>query len=90
MPLDLALRFTLINSKYPCLENIFMVPKVLEPLKFSVVVNANYLAIVTVTAKSDIVSIVFVVLIFLCMTKKIKKCNDNNNFYHMTSLIFSG
>ena len=34
MPPDLALWLTLISSNYPCLEHIFMVPKVLEPLKF--------------------------------------------------------
>ena len=31
---DLALRLTLISSNYSCLEHIFMVPKVFEPLKF--------------------------------------------------------
>ena len=31
---DLALLSTLISSNYPCLELIFMVPKVFEPLKF--------------------------------------------------------
>ena len=34
MPPDLALISTLIGSNYPCLELIFMVPKVFEPLKF--------------------------------------------------------
>ena len=34
MPPDLALLSTLIGSNYPCLELIFMVPKVFEPLKF--------------------------------------------------------
>ena len=34
MPTDLALSSTLIGSNYPCLELIFMVPKVFEPLKF--------------------------------------------------------
>ena len=34
MPPDLALSSTLISSNYPCLELIFMVPKVFEPLKF--------------------------------------------------------
>ena len=33
-PPDLALLSTLIGSNYPCLELIFMVPKVFEPLKF--------------------------------------------------------
>ena len=31
---DLALWLTLISSNFPCLEHIFMVPKVFEPLKF--------------------------------------------------------
>ena len=31
---DMALWLTLISSNYPCLEYIFMVPKVFEPLKF--------------------------------------------------------
>ena len=34
MPLDLVLWLTLISSNYPCLEHIFMVPEVFEPLKF--------------------------------------------------------
>ena len=34
MPLDLALWLPLISSNYPCLEYIFMVRKVFEPLKF--------------------------------------------------------
>ena len=34
MPPDLALLSTLDGSNYPCLELIFMVPKVFEPLKF--------------------------------------------------------
>ena len=34
MPSDLALLSTLIGSNYSCLELIFMVPKVFEPLKF--------------------------------------------------------
>ena len=34
MPPDLALLSILIGSNYPCLELIFMVPKVFEPLKF--------------------------------------------------------
>ena len=33
-PPDLALISTLIGSNYPCLELIFMVPTVFEPLKF--------------------------------------------------------
>ena len=34
MPPGLALRLTFIRSNYPCLEHIFMAPKVFEPLKF--------------------------------------------------------
>ena len=34
MPPDLALWLTLISSKFPCLEHIFMVPTLFEPLKF--------------------------------------------------------
>ena len=34
MPPDLALSSTHISSNYPCLKLIFIVPKVLEPLKF--------------------------------------------------------
>ena len=34
MPPDLMLLSTLIGSNYPCLELIFVVPKVFEPLKF--------------------------------------------------------
>ena len=34
MPPDLVLLSTLSGLNYPCLELIFMVPKVYEPLKF--------------------------------------------------------
>ena len=34
MPPDPALLSTLTSSNYPCLELIFMVPKVFEPFKF--------------------------------------------------------
>ena len=34
MPSDLALYSTLTGSNYPCLELVFMVPKVFKPLKF--------------------------------------------------------
>ena len=34
MPPDLALLSTLISLNYPCLELIFMVSKVFEPMKF--------------------------------------------------------
>ena len=34
MPSDLPLLSTLTGSNYPCLELIFMVPKVFDPLKF--------------------------------------------------------
>ena len=39
MPPDLVLLSTLIGSNYPCLELIFMVPKVFEPLKFDCIQN---------------------------------------------------
>ena len=35
MPSDLVLLSTLIGSNYPCLELIFMVPEVFEPLRFN-------------------------------------------------------
>ena len=38
-PPDLALLSTLISLNYPCLELIFMVPKVFEPLKFDCIIN---------------------------------------------------
>ena len=34
MPPDLAVLSTLTGSNYPCLELIFVVPKLFEPLKF--------------------------------------------------------
>ena len=40
MPLDLAM-ITLISSNYPCLEHIFMAPKVFELLKFSCIFIAG-------------------------------------------------
>ena len=51
MPPDLALLSTLIGSNYSCLELIFMVPKVFEPLKFDckyTVVNDLLLVCVTI------------------------------------------
>ena len=41
MPPDLALLSTLISSNYPCLELIFMVPKVYKPLKFDCIMRLN-------------------------------------------------
>ena len=38
MPPDLALLLTHISSNYPCLEPVFMVPKVFEPLKFCCII----------------------------------------------------
>ena len=43
MPPDLALLSTLIGSNYPCLELIFMVPKVFEALKFDCILFFNEL-----------------------------------------------
>ena len=45
MPPDLLLLSTPIGSNYPCLELIFMVPKVFEPLKFDCIlfVTAGFL-----------------------------------------------
>ena len=40
MSSDLALLSTLIGSNYPCLELIFMVPKVFKPLKFDCICKA--------------------------------------------------
>ena len=42
MPRDLALLSTLTGSNYTCLELIFMVPKVFEPLKFDGTMNELY------------------------------------------------
>ena len=39
MPPDLAPLSTLNGSNYPCLELIFMVPKVFEPLKFDCIMH---------------------------------------------------
>ena len=41
MPPDLALSSTLNGSNYPCLELIFLVPKVFEPLKFDCSLHVN-------------------------------------------------
>ena len=41
MPSDLALSSTLISSNYPCLELIFMVPKVFEHLKFDCIMQKS-------------------------------------------------
>ena len=38
MPPDLVLSSTFIGLNYPCLELIFMVPKVFEPLKFDCII----------------------------------------------------
>ena len=45
MPPDLALSSTLIGSNYPCLELIFVVPKVFEPLTFDCIVFINFVKI---------------------------------------------
>ena len=39
---DLALLSILIGSNYPCLELIFMVPKVFEPLKFDCIIDCAF------------------------------------------------
>ena len=44
MPPDLALLSTLTGSNFPCLELIFMVPKVFEPLKFDCIESFNWVA----------------------------------------------
>ena len=43
MPPDLALSPTLIGSNYPCLQLIFLVPKVFEPLKFDCISTGTML-----------------------------------------------
>ena len=43
MPPVMALCFTLISSNYPCLEHLFMVPKVFEPLKFDCTTIVHHL-----------------------------------------------
>ena len=43
MPPDLALLSTLIGSNYPCLELIFVVPEVFEPLKFDCIYKGSQL-----------------------------------------------
>ena len=40
---DLALLSSLIGSNYPCLELIFMVPKVFKPLKFNCIITCTKL-----------------------------------------------
>ena len=41
MLLDLALLSTLIGSNYPCLVQIFIVPKVFEPSKFDLFLSRD-------------------------------------------------
>ena len=41
MPPDLALLSTLTGSNFPCLELIFIVPKVFEPLKFNSIIVSD-------------------------------------------------
>ena len=41
MPSILALWLTIISSKNPCLEHLFMIPKMFEPLKFYLYGNAG-------------------------------------------------
>ena len=43
MPPDLALLSTLIGSNYPCLELIFMVQKVFEPLKVDCIYFSSHI-----------------------------------------------
>ena len=42
IPFDLALLSTLTGSNYPCLELIFLVPKVFEPLKFDCIYPSDF------------------------------------------------
>ena len=51
MPPDLALWLTLIRSNYPCLENIFMVPKVFELLEFYCIFISGAQSVVLVCRK---------------------------------------
>ena len=39
MPPDLVLSSIPIGSNYPCFELVFMVPKVLKPLKLTVIIT---------------------------------------------------
>ena len=59
MPPDLALSSTLIGSNYPCLELMFMVPKVFEPLKFDCIDNSAVYANVSVMFFSRKLDMVF-------------------------------
>ena len=56
MPPDLALWLTLIRSNYPCLEYIFMVPKMFEPLKFYCIFSAAKLSCKAPDKTSEIIN----------------------------------
>ena len=45
MPPDLALLTTLTGSNYPCLELIFIVQKLFEPLKFDCILVVAHLLV---------------------------------------------
>ena len=45
MPPDLALLLSLICSNHPCLEHLFMVPKVFEPLLFGYIEMSLFLVL---------------------------------------------
>ena len=52
-PPDLALLPTLIGSNYLCLELIFMVPKVFEPVKFDCIYSL-YIVSLTLISQSTV------------------------------------
>ena len=70
MPPDLALSSTLIGSNYPCLELIFMVPKVFEPLKLTVFFSF-FFALSTCPAKNQAG----------CMERVVHHSHENQKFY---------
>ena len=75
---DFPLLSTLIGSNYPCLELIFMVPKVFEPLKFDCKGQLGNNARVFVTPEECVYG---KVLCFLgCISKKMSRyCHSPGN-----------
>ena len=53
LPSDLALWLTLSGSSYPCLEQISMVPKMFEPLKFDCILPSWELNLRLLVLQSD-------------------------------------
>ena len=66
---DLALLSTLDGSNYPCLELIFMVPKVFEPLKFDCIYMEKIIMFKTVSKSHAVSKSHLIAANYVCLWK---------------------